>query len=216
MDRFIPIDRSTWERDSLFRLYTEIFTTTHFSSSVRIDVTETVKMAKERGEKFVPAVLYCFSRELSRETAFCVAERQGVLGRWEVMHPVYPVLNPSGHFTFHTIRYCEDYSKFYADYIAEQERSRDAREAYAEPAPENSYIISVMPFLKFESFAFSFKNAKGYYTPTISVGKYAEENGRLMMPIAATVNHATTDGYHVSLLYDGIERLMLDPGEWMK
>ncbi|MBQ4427272.1 MAG: hypothetical protein II881_05920 [Oscillospiraceae bacterium] len=215
MDEFTPIDRMSWARESLFRLYTEVFTTTHFSSSVRLDVTNTVKMAKREGKKLVPAILYCFSREISKRDELRVAERNGVLGRWNIMHPVYPVLNDDGNFTFHTVCYTENYAEFYAAYIAEAERNRAARGAYADSAPENGFIISVMPYFDFESFGFSFKNAKGYYTPIVSVGKYRDENGRLTLPAAVTVNHAAADGYHIASLFDGVGRLLAEPERWM-
>ena len=215
-DKFTPIDRENWPREEIYRVYTELWTTTLFSVTVRIDVTETVRETKRRGEKFVPAVLYLFSRELSRQENFTLAVRDGILGCWERLHPLYPVLNETGNFTFHTTPYYGGYRQFYRAYIAEQERNGASLAAFAEPAPENNFIISIMPYLKFEGFSFSLKNAKNYYTPTVSVGKYYEENGRLYMPVSVTVNHAASDANHLNILFSGVEAAMQSPLSWIE
>ena len=57
MDRFTPIDRENWDREEMYRLYTEQWGNTWFSCTVRLDVTQTVRYQKEKGQKFIPASL---------------------------------------------------------------------------------------------------------------------------------------------------------------
>ena len=214
MDKFTWVDHDTWDREGIFRLYTEQWTTTWFSCSLQLDVTELVHRQKARGEKFVPALMYAITRELSQHPNFCMQLKDGKLGYYDVIHPLYPVLRPTGNFTFHSLRYREDFREFYEAYLEESVRNKEAKGAFAETPLENYYILSNIPYMTFDGFSFSMKNAKGYYSPTISTGRYREEGGRLLLPFAATVNHATVDAYHVHLLAAGIQKLFQTSEEW--
>ena len=79
--------------------------------------------------------------------------------------------------------------------------------------PLNNYVISIMPFFAFDSFSFSLKNIKHYYAPILSIGQYDPESG--LMPVAATVNHAVCDGYHLSGLFRRIQAAFDNPEEWL-
>ena len=211
LDKFTPIDRENWERKELFELYTEIWTATTFAASVRLDVEKLVKTQKERGEKLVPALLYVFSREVSRDMAFTVAVRDGVVGSWEKMHPMYPVLNENGTFTFHSTRVDGDYASFYSAYMEEKVRTAGRIGAFASSMPPNSYIISIIPYMDFEGFSFAMKNPKYYLAPIIEIGKYDE---KYTMPASITVNHAVCDAHHISELFNRVQRALNHPEEW--
>ena len=215
MDRFTPIDRENWDREEMYRLYTEQWGNTWFSCTVRLDVTQTVRYQKEKGQKFVPAVYYAVSRGMCQQVNFCLRLHNGELGYWDKVHPMYPVLRQTGNFTFHSVPYQEDYQAFYDAYIEESVRNKDQCGAFAEPMPENVFTISNLYFMPFDSFSFAMKNTRYYYSHIISLGRYEEDGaGRLMLPFSATVNHAVVDAYHVHLLSQDIQKLLLHPETW--
>lgn len=211
MDHFTPIDKETWPRKALFELYTKAWMEMTFSASKKLRAENLVKLQKARGQKLVPALLYIFAKELSRDQAFTVANKDGVLGCWDKIHPIYPVLNDTGTFTFHTTPVDGDFQSFYDAYLREKAENFDKLGAYASSdMPFNGFIISIMPYFAFDSFSFSLKNIKNYYAPIISIGKY-DENG--LLPVSATVHHAVCDGYHLSALFDRLQAAFDRPEE---
>lgn len=212
MDTFTPIDRETWPRRELFELYTEYWTTTTFAVSVKLNAEKLVKYQKSRGQKLVPALLYAFSSEISKDMAFTVALINGVVGHWDKMHPMYPVLNENGTFTFHTTPLTEDFDTFYKNYLQEKIDSEGKIGAFSTEMPPNAFIISIMPYFRFEAFSFAMKNPKNYYAPIVSIGKYDEN---YVLPVAATVNHAVCDGYHISELFRRVQYKFDHPEEWI-
>ena len=217
MDTFTPLDMAAWPRRGIYKLYTEQWTTTLFSTTKRIDISNTVEYANRLAVKLVPALYWVFTKNLAASEAFTLAFHEGQLGHWDSLHPLYPVLRQDGNFSFHTIEYTPDYIEFYDRYLAEAEKpERDPADVYPREAPENVYNISVMPYMDFDAFSFSLKNARNYFLPVITLGKYQEqEDGQILMPCAVTVNHAATDGRHVYDLLEAVEWDFACPEIWM-
>lgn len=71
-------------------------------------------------------------------------------------------------------------------------------------------MISIMPFFAFDGFTYSLKNIKNYFAPIIAIGKYDEE---YRLPVSATVNHATCDGWHLSELFRRVQEDFDHPEE---
>lgn len=214
MEQFTPIDRSRWARESQYRLFTEQWTTICYSVTVRLDVTDTVRYCKEHNVKFVPALLWLTTRAMTQQENFRMAVRGDVLGVWDVIHPIYPVVNADDNITFHTTAYTPHFSDFLAAYLAEAERNSGAVGAFAEMAPENGYIISIAPYIEFESMSFHLRNARNYYAPVFEIGRYHSEDDRLILPMSITVNHAVIDLKHVNQLKTTLQQDLSHPETW--
>ena len=212
MDRFTEIDRETWPRKALFDLYTRSWMEMTFSATQKLRAEKLVKLQKARGQKLVPALLYIVSREVSRDRAFTVANKDGVLGYWDRIHPMYPVLNENGSFSFHTTLVEGDFPSFYQAYLREKEENADKTGAYACTMPLNTFTLSIMPYFAFDSFSFSLKNVKNYFAPIVSIGQYDEN---FLLPIAVTVNHAVCDGYQLSELFRRLQEAFENPEAWL-
>lgn len=79
----------------------------------------------------------------------------------------------------------------------------------------NSYIISCIPWFTFNSFSLHNHGIKDYYVPSFEAGGFMEVNGTITMPLSITVHHATTEGYHLKVFFDELQRLMNHPEEWL-
>ena len=212
MDRFFEIDKETWPRKELFNLFSKPWMATSFTANMKLRAEKLVRLQKARGQKLVPALLYIFSRELSRDQAFTIAVKDGVLGFWERIHPMYPLLNENGTFTFHTARVDGDFPAFYDAYMREKTENEGKLGAYASDMPFNVFSISVMNYFPFDSFSLSMNINKFSYAPYVFMGKY-DESYRL--PASVTVNHAVCDGFHVSELFRRVQEAMDAPEEYL-
>ena len=213
MDKIEVIDMQTWPRAEVYKLFTEQWTTITYSLNTKFSVEKTVTYLKERGLKFVPAIMWVFSREVNRHDNFRYVIKDGKLCRWDVIHPMFPTLNPQENVTFHSIRFEDDFASFYQAYLKEQQENANKSVLWATEIPENFFLFSVLPWLHFEGSAMNLKNAKGYYSPIIAVGKYNEKK---QMPCLFVGNHAVADAWHVNKFFDGVQKSLDNPSEWCK
>ena len=103
MDRFEKIDMQLWPRAEIYRLYTEQWTTVTYSITKKLSAAKLVPYLKERGIKLAPALIWLVSREVNRIENFRLAIQDGALGRWDVIHPLFPTLNEQENMTFHSL-----------------------------------------------------------------------------------------------------------------
>ena len=213
MDHFEIIDMDQWPRAELYNLYTQVWSTVTYSLTKQLSAAKLVPYLKERGIKFVPALMWLVSREINRIENFRYAIQDGKLGRWDVIHPMFPTLNADENMTFHGLRYQEDFSAFYGAYLEEQRENRDKTNLWANKIPENNFMVSIFPWLHFDASSMQLKNAKGYYAPFIAIGQY---NGEMELPCMLMGNHAVADAWHVAKFFNGLQEGMDHPSQWCK
>lgn len=211
MDQFTPIDMDTWPRAELYRLYTEVWSTVTYSLTKKLSAAVLVPYLKERGIQFVPAIMWLVSREINRIENFRLAIREKKLGVWDVVHPMFPNLNAYRNMTFHSLRFQENFRDFYVAYLEEQQENRDKTSLWANEIPENSFMVSVLPWLHFDASSMQIKNAKGYYSPFIAIGQY---NEAMELPVMLMGNHASTDAWHAACFFHGMQEGMDTPSQW--
>lgn len=214
---FHPIHMETWPRAQTFYYYTQMAPTS-YSATVMMDVTVLRKTLKERGYKFFPAYLYLVTRAVNRQQELKIGVREDVVGWWDGLTPAYPQFHMDDKTTsLLWTEYDESFAVFYRRYLTDTQTYGDSHGILTSkgiPLP-NSYIVSCIPWLPFHSFSLHNHGIKDYYLPSFEAGKFTESQGKTMMPLSATVHHATTDGYHLHVFFEELKRLMEEPDEWL-
>ena len=86
--------------------------------------------------------------------------------------------------------------------------SGSARYVAKEGRPENSFDVSMIPWLHFTAFNLNVYGDGKYLLPIFTMGKFEDREGGRFLPLAIQVHHAVCDGYHVGrfvqLLQEGI------------
>lgn len=207
---FHPIDTATWPRAQMFHYFCTM-APTGYSLTVNIDVTKLQQVVKKRGLKFYPAYLWLVTRNLAKQSEFTCAIKDDVLGYYDELTPLYPVLHEDDHtVSLMWTAYDADFTRFYqahTENVAEYGQNHGIL-CRSELPPENTYTVSEVPWINFTHFAVhSFEN-KDYFFPSVEAGRWEEKDGKLMMPLSLTVHHATTDGYHISVFLEDLQREM--------
>ena len=70
--------------------------------------------------------------------------------------------------------------------------------------PENSFTVSMIPWAGFDGFNLNTADFK-YLIPIFTLGRYSEEVGRCLLPIAVQVHHAVCDGYHICAFINDLQ-----------
>ena len=207
---FHAIDMANWPRREVFYYFSKM-APTGYSITVEVDVTGLRRVTKEKGIKFFPAYLWLVTRNLNRYTEFKCAVKDGAVGYYDTLTPLYATWHEETHtFSFLWTEYSESFWEFYQAYLSDQREHGGNPGILAKPKlpPENAYTVSCIPWVEFQHFAVHSYENKPYFFPSVEAGKFRQEKGRVYMPLSLTCHHATTDGYHISQFLQDLQRDM--------
>ena len=156
MSRFTPIDMNTWPRREHFHYFAHM-APTGYSLTAEVDVTRLRAALKRRELRFYPAYLWLVTHSLNAQEAFRLAEKEGVLGVYDTLTPLYAVFHRDDKtFSMQWTAFDEDFAAFYRGWIRDQERYGENHGFLARRdalPPENAYTVSCMPWVSFRHFA---------------------------------------------------------------
>jgi len=205
---FTPIDLAIWPRAQQYYYFARMAPTA-YSLTTSLDVTNLLNMAHEHGFKFFPAYLWLVTKNLNKHTEFKCALRDETLGYYDTLTPLYATWHDDDKtFSLMWTEFDGSFATFHANYLRNQEEFGQNHGLLCQPGtpPENAYTVSALPWATFSHFAVhNFENTQ-YYFPSVEAGKYEKRGDRVIMPLSLTCHHATTDGYHVSLFLEDLQR----------
>lgn len=210
--KFTTIDLQTWPRGQMFYYFAKM-APTGYSLTVNVDVTALRQTLKAAGLKFFPAYLWLVTKNLNKQIEFKVAEKDGVLGYYDTLTPLYASFHEDDRiFSLMWTEYNDRFPVFYQRYAENQAKYGRAHGVLAQPGrpPENAYTVSCLPWVRFSHFAVHSYESKPYYFPSVEAGKFFRQDGRTMMPLSMTCHHATTDGWHVKTFLESLRTDMDD------
>ena len=210
-NNFIPLDFTAWPRREQFYYFSKKVPT-GYSLTVEVDVTKLLQTLKSAGFKFFPAYLWLVTRNLNKQPEFKIAEKDGQIGRYETLTPLYAAFHEDDKtFSLLWTDYEDDFRRFHQAYLDDQARNGQNHGILGQKddlPPENAYTVSCVPWIPFQSFAIHTYENKPYYFPSAEAGKFTEREGRTWMPLSLTCHHATTDGYHVARFLEDLQKDM--------
>ena len=198
---YTVVDMSTWPRREHFEHYMSAVPCT-YSMTTKLDISN----LRRRQMKLYPTMLYLLTRTVNAHEPFRMALREGELVLYSSMEPCYTVFHPETE-TFSNIwtEFTDDYGEFLRRYNADLERYGSCTAFMAKPGvPENSFTVSMIPWAGFDGFNLNTDDFK-YLIPIFTLGRYSEESGRCLLPIAVQVHHAVCDGYHICAFINDLQ-----------
>lgn len=194
---FTPIDLERWERKEYYLHYMNNVVCS-YCAVVDLDIT------RLKGQRLYPAMLWLLTRTVNQMPEFRTALRPEGPGVYDALHPAYTLFNPNQkNFTCVFTTYQEDYRTFLQAYEEDVARySSSTRLIAKEGRPENSFDVSMIPWLHFTAFNLNIHNGGQYLLPIFTMGKYEDRDGKRLLPLAIQVHHAVCDGYHVGRFVD--------------
>lgn len=198
---FTPLNLQTWKRGEMFFYFSKM-APTGYSLTVDLDISKMKKILEEANMKLFPAYIWLVTKNLNLQTEFKVAEKDGQLGYYNTLTPLYATFhNDDKTFSMMWTEYDDDFFAFYQAYLKNQQEYGNNHGVLAQKGvtpPENAYTVSCIPWITFKHFAVHSYENKPYYFPSIEAGKIYQKSGKLMLPFSMTCHHATTDGYHIN------------------
>ncbi len=218
LDKSKRIDINTWKRRDYFYYFTKIMPT-NFSMTVDIDVTNTYEYVKNNNYKFFPTYLYLGTQAVIEEENFKLGFNNDELVRYELLHPSYSIFHKDDHSISNmwTI-YDNSFIEFYKNYENDMLNYADKKGAIVkkEEPPKNTLMIGTIPWVSFNSYTPTILKESKQLTPIIQSGKFKKSDGKVLMPVSITINHAVGDGYHVSRLFNNLQEKFNKPVLYLK
>ena len=203
---FEKIDVNSWKRKEYFEHYFTNVPCT-YSMTVKVDITP----IKNKLMKLYPAMLYYISTVVNHHPEFRTAiNDSGELGVYSEMLPCYTVFHKDTE-TFSNIwtEYSPDFNTFSVAYENDMQKYGNKQGMIGKPnAPENTFPVSMIPWSTFEGFNLNLQKGYDYLIPIFTMGKYYQEDGRTILPLAIQVHHAICDGFHICRFANELQELI--------
>lgn len=198
---FQRIDMERWERREYFEHYLK-HVPCSYSLTVDLDITGLI------GLKLYPAMLWLLTDTVNEMEEFRTASTPEGPGIFDTMNPAYTVLNPeTRRFCCGWTPFCQDRERFMRNCRDDIERFQKAQTFLPCPdMPPNTFNVSMIPWVNFTAFQLNLPEGGDYLLPIFTLGKFADRDGRRILPLALQVHHAVCDGYHVGVFLEKLQQ----------
>jgi chloramphenicol O-acetyltransferase type A len=210
------LDLENWSRRELFEFFRG-YEQPYFNVCTRLDVTRLLALVRGRPGVSVSLAYHYFALRAANEVEpFRYRLRGERVLVHEVVHGGTTVLLPNESFVFAYFDYNEDFSQF----VAAARRAVDAvrvGDGRLRPRDGEDDMIhcTTLPWVSFTSFAHARRHDPADSVPKLAFGKFAEEGGRVLLPISVEVHHALMDGLHVGRYLTRLEEALARPEAYL-
>ncbi|QJU55422.1 CatA-like O-acetyltransferase [Herbiconiux sp. KACC 21604] len=136
---------------------------------------------------------------------------------WREVHPAFTVFNPPSE-TFSCLwePFDRNFGAFHDAASETMARFAGTTELFPQGAPPaNVFDISSVPWTTFTGFTLNIDGGWDHFAPIFTLGRYAEREGRSLLPLAVQVHHAVADGFHTARLIEELRALFSDT-TWLR
>ncbi|EMS32670.1 chloramphenicol acetyltransferase (CAT-III) [Mariniradius saccharolyticus AK6] len=204
---FEIIEIEKWSRKDHFLFFSQ-FEEPFFGVTVRVDMTNAYRKAKENGDSLFLLYLHAALTAANEVENFRMRINGAEVRLYDRVHASPTINRPDGTFGFSYLNYEEDFYEFAEKAKVEIEKVKMGTGLQPAISGENVIHFSAITWLDFSSVSharsFSFPDS----CPKISFGKITETNGIWTMPVSIHVHHALLDGYHVGLFVERFQHLV--------
>lgn len=205
---FTLIDIENWERKEFYEHFINEVVCT-YSVTVNLDIT------KLKGQRLYPAMIWLITKTVNEMPEFRTSLRKDGLGIYDSMHPMYTVFNEQNkNFSGIWSYFSDDYKEFLKNYEEDSGKySNSTRYTPKDGTPENSFNISMLPWVGFTSVNINVYDEGKFLLPIFTMGKFFEQDGKRLLPFSIQVHHAVCDGYHIGKFVELIQEKINSFGE---
>lgn len=202
------VDMESWERREFYEHFINEVVCS-YSTTVNLDITNL------KGRRLYPTILWLLTKAVNQMPEFRTAHTNEGVVIYDDMHPAYTIFNKENeNFSAIWTAFDEDYETFLRSYETDVEAYASSVHFAPKPdRPANTFDVSMIPWFTFTSFHLNVFGDGKYLLPIFTLGKWVEQNGRRILPIAIQVHHAVCDGYHVGLFVEILQTMIDEGGE---
>lgn len=208
------LDLATWNRREHFAYFSQFEEPFH-GIVAHVDCTWARQYCQEQKLSFFLFYLYQIVKAVNQTDALRYRIEDGNVVDYARINASATVQRDDHSFAFCDFPFEPSFSAFVSGAEVAMTRARQTSGLgfNAEMARNDVIHFSAIPWISFTGLTHARQFKEKDSVPKISVGKYLEQDGKLMMPVAVFANHALVDAYHVHLFLQKLESLMEQPPE---
>jgi chloramphenicol O-acetyltransferase type A len=210
------LDVENWARRDLFKFFLG-YDNPYFNVCTRLDVTNLLTFLRSRPGVSVSLAYHYFALRIANEIEpFRYRLRQGKVLVHDKIHGGTIVLLPNESFNFAYFDYHEDFQGFINEAQHSVNEVQRGDTAFNADPSDDKLHFTVLPWVSFTSFAHARNWGREDSVPKIAFGKFAKEDGRVLLPISVEVHHALMDGLHVGRFLSRFEEMLQNPEAYLE
>lgn len=202
--RIINLD--TWNRKQHFEHFNAMLDP-YFAVTVPFDVTIAYHNAKSSGQSFFARYLHDCMKAINKVDNLRYRIVDNEIIDYEVIHASATFIREDKTFGCSFIEFDEDLSIFAKNVQKEKERIQNSTNLFPDRNSLDCIHCSAMPWVDFTGHKEPISGIKDS-VPKLAYGKVTDDNGKKMMSIAITANHALVDGYHLGLFVEHFQEYL--------
>ena len=207
---FEIIDLEKYERKEHFLHYINSVPC-FYNMVVQVDITDLKKYIKEKEYKLYTTHIYAITRVANHHKEFKMSlDDDNNLGYFTEINPSYTIFHKDNN-TFSNIwtEYNSSFTEFYKNYEQDMKKFGDKKGFMTKKCENDNMInISAIPWTSFTGFNLNLPKGNKYLLPIFTIGKYFEQNGKILLPLAVQVHHSVCDGFHTSRFINELQELL--------
>lgn len=172
--------------------------------TVPVDITEFRAALGSR--PFFLSFLYAVTRAANAVPELRRRLKDGQVVEYDRCCPSYTAMKDNGVYVYCLVDSgLLPYDEFLSDGKRRQAAALASGELVETGDPLSNFFVSSVPWLAYTQLKHPHCGGEDS-NPRISWGRFAEQNGRLTLPVTVYVNHALADGWHLTQFYRNLER----------
>ena len=198
------IDMSKFPRRAHFEYFRSL-AYPYVGITANVDITDFLNAVKSCALPFYDTLCYCVTRAANSVPEF----RQRICGdgiiEYEYCQSSHTVALPDGTYCYCSADSSLPFEEYLPDVLAKTERAKANASIEEEEDVDSLFFISCVPWISYTS-VIQPTPYPADSNPRFNWGKYFENNGRILLPLAVLCNHALVDGLHIARFYDALDR----------
>ncbi|NND25568.1 MAG: chloramphenicol acetyltransferase [Flavobacteriaceae bacterium] len=200
------LDLHTWKRKKHFEHFNALLDP-YFALTVPIDTTNAYRFAKETNSSFFSRYLHDCMKAINAIENFRYRIEGNDINIYDSIHASATLMRSDKTFGFSFIEFENERSAFYLNVEKEKLRIENSDDLYPPYNGLDCIHCSALPWLNFTGHKEPFSGSKDS-VPKIAFGKVEDVDGKKMMNVSISANHALVDGYHVGLFVDYFQKYL--------
>ncbi len=193
------IDLETWHRKSQYDFFKD-FDQPFYNVTVPADISLLHQQIKLQKQPFFLSILHQILKAVHAIPEFKYRLEDNEVYEHHQIDAGVTILLEDNSFIFCTIQYEKDSTLFLRNAQASIQAQKEAKE-FTPHKQKNIIYVSSLPWLSFTGFQHARKTVLDDSIPRFILGKFYEENGKVLLPLSTEVHHALADGFHLGQFY---------------
>ena len=173
--------------------------------TVRVDITDFLAALKAKRAPFFLSFCRAATRAANAVPAFRQRIRGGGIVEYDRCPGSVTLALPDGNYCYCTLPDEEPFEAWLPAAEAARDRALDAASVEDGADGESLLFLSSVPWLHYSDLTQPVPQPADS-NPRITWGKYAEEGGRMLLPVTVLVNHALMDARQIADFFAALER----------